>query len=469
MVIPAGKAHGRSGKSWEWIFVALVSAALAVRLVLLANRYCVNVLYFDEWDYLTTRFSGAGVWATFAYQHGPHRQGVGGWMTALVLWASDWNARAEGFANVGVLISACGLALWLKVRVVGRVAWWDVFVPLVVLSPMQFEQWAAVPNPAHGVLPMLLMLGVCHTWVSRPMWVRYGASAGLVFLTTFTGFGLFACPTAVALWCFELWACSRERRPDGTDVDANRADYWRRVMWILGALVCAGVTGALFLRGYRVEASVPGWTFPAANWPQYPEFAATALGEVTGRGAMLDLARHGGADVWVGWCVLAAAVVAWGVSAWRLVRGRGSRVDVVAGILLTWGMLYLANLAVGRLLLAMAAARSSRYATLLGIVLLGVYFFALGMRWAWWRGACLVALVASQVNASVALRRWDLDGMRSYCRLKQNWSRTYRRTHDISAADAASGACIHPAPVPTHLREKLDYLEGRKLSLFRGE
>ena len=79
-------------------FVALVVVLLVVRLANFINRYTVNIVYWDQWDFLQGLFDGADPWTLFRWQHGPQRQGLGDLILAILYPATGWNGRARSAA-----------------------------------------------------------------------------------------------------------------------------------------------------------------------------------------------------------------------------------------------------------------------------------------------------------------------------------------------------------------------------------
>src|SRR5207245_6614855 len=103
--------------------IALSFAAFATRLGFLIDRSAVNILFWDEWDYLQPLRDHVGAWRLFSWQHGPHRMGLGYLFIAAVYGASGWDGRAEAFATGVVFVLITTLALVLKRVVVGRFTW----------------------------------------------------------------------------------------------------------------------------------------------------------------------------------------------------------------------------------------------------------------------------------------------------------------------------------------------------------
>src|SRR6266545_2831683 len=82
----------------------------------------------------------------------------------------------------------------------------DAIIPLIFLTTAQYESLVITPNPAHGALPVLLVLLSTLAWGVRHALSRYTAVVVLNFLLIFTGFGLFMgliTPALLALDTFQ--------------------------------------------------------------------------------------------------------------------------------------------------------------------------------------------------------------------------------------------------------------------------
>ena len=85
---------------------------MAIRLADFVNRYAVNILYWDQWDFLRGLFDGADLWSLFRWQHGPQRQGLGNLIIAVLYSATGWDGRVDAAATAVVMllstIAGCG-------------------------------------------------------------------------------------------------------------------------------------------------------------------------------------------------------------------------------------------------------------------------------------------------------------------------------------------------------------------------
>src|ERR1700738_1478949 len=117
--------------------VTTVSVLLAGRLWQLISRYAVNVFFWDEWDLKDlTLFQRNSLWKMFSWQHGWHRLGMGALVEKVVDPPFHWNSRIESFILGGILAAGAICALWLKIRIQGKLSISDVVIPAIFFSPV---------------------------------------------------------------------------------------------------------------------------------------------------------------------------------------------------------------------------------------------------------------------------------------------------------------------------------------------
>src|ERR1039458_8579996 len=154
--------------------VAVVFGALTFRLFRLTATHAVNIFYWDQWDFDdATLFQQHSLWEIFRWQHGPHRQGLGGQLSALIEPWFRWNSHSEAFVATGIAVVGGLCMLYLKNRLFGPLAWTDVAIPMIALTPAQWEAlWSSV-NYAHGNFPVLLIVLYCLAWTWRNERAKY--------------------------------------------------------------------------------------------------------------------------------------------------------------------------------------------------------------------------------------------------------------------------------------------------------
>lgn len=435
----------------------VVGMLLVWRLWRIIDRDAVDVVFLDQWDFYTGVFNGkASLWDLFRWQHGPHRQGLGFLLIRLVDELTGWNQRAQAFTIGAVMVAAAAAALWLKRRLFGRLAWYDLVIPLVILSGLQYELYSNTPNVSHGALPLLLLLCICLAWTIRRPAIRYPLVGLLTFLATHTGFGVFSglvVPAALVLEAATLLAA----KP--MDLPAQRE---RRVQlaWLGVGLALCGVTVYSFFHGYAFIPAAPNFVFPYPNLTAYPQFMSLEFAYLLGAESC------GRGETIYGGVVVLAVGIASLYGAWRIVRrgGRDVRLSLAIFLLSAFALAFSANSAVGRVSLGWDAARTSRYLPLLMPGVIAFYLFVLAQPAGRMQRALLAVLL---VLAAVASCRKEVARERFLVDIKKAWVANYLQTHSISQASAAAGGSIHPDARRTHLEAKLAYLEARKLSLFR--
>lgn len=421
------------------------------RLGSVVRDCAVNLPFQDQWDLLRPMFAGAGPWASFTLQHGPHRQGLGGLINWVVYTGTGWDVRAEAWTAVVILALAALAAVALAVRLRGRLAWTDAAFPLLLLAPVNWETMLLTPNISHGILPLLLTLALALAWTAPDRPAKPVLLAGLGFLALFTGFA--ACAFLVSLG---LAVVRLARLP------ADEPAY-RRWRWLVPAGF--GLALLLFARGYVWSPAVPNWRFPVDNVLDYPRFLALMYANLAGWREISAPALLTGGSL----LALVLAAFAWALRAvaWGTSSPRAVAVLVLTGTSLVFG----AFTAIGRLPAGIEAAFMWRYLPLLLPALVG---FALALE-AWAGSApARLRLLAGVAGVLPALVVWGNFTPDRYAAVvadgKRQWIAAYLATHDLAAANQRSDFFVYRgAPESALIAERLRWLEERRLTFFRDQ
>ncbi|MBJ6764313.1 hypothetical protein JGU66_26350 [Myxococcaceae bacterium JPH2] len=429
--------------------LAGVFVLLALRLGHFVDRFAVNLVFWDQWDFLQGLFDGSGAWTLFRWQHGPHRQGLAQWIIAGVYRASDWNGRADAACAAVVMLLAGVLALLLVRRAGGPLRVVDAVVPLLFLTTQNAETYAGTPNLAHGALPCLILVSVgCALTLESPV-PRAVLLAVLSVLGVSGGFGMALggiIPAMLGVFALGPGLTVRER-----------------VVQLLAAVV-SGAGVLLFLHGYTLQPAVECFAFPHPRPLEYLPFGAFVLarpfGVLPGHGAAAGVLAGA-----LGLGVLGAAVGA----TVQVLRSRGGTARTRAvSALAGFAILFAAQSAVGRVCTGLEFAAASRYVPYVVPGLLALYLMLRDTRLsppvARALPLCfLVLCVAKELRMGPSL-----DEARAYSSGKRHWRDCYLREHDIARCDRETGFSVYPDPSWTHLQAKLDWLEARGLSFFHG-
>lgn len=437
------------------IFGTAIALLLIFRFLAVISRYSVNVLFGDQWDFLSSFFDHDPTIAElFFWQHGPHREGIGLIADRFLYQLTAWNVRFECFLIGGCIIVAMLLALLLKKRLFGRLEYSDSLIPMIFLTLAQYETVLITPNPAYSGFPLLLMMLYLLAVLQRNDLVRYGLVLIINFLLTFTGFGVFMGVITIGLFAFACyWS-------------------WRGIVTLpliapaVGFLIACVSFASFFVR-YKFAPAVDCFVFPYHPLVDYPWFVALMFSTFAGLRSPIVLVTILGA------ILLGFALYIFGAGLRRVARPdslgqsplrhltHGTRVTIA--ILLGYSLLYAANTSVGRVCLGLPApAQSSRYTTLLIPAFLAIYFYLLAVPSKKVRDAAMIVLAMVLIPGHVHLSaRATLfaDGKRA-------WSSCYKQTEDIAACDSARKFKIYPDAERTRLKQKLDYLKKNKLNLF---
>jgi hypothetical protein len=427
--------------------VLIFTCTLAARLLGLISNYAINVFFMDQWDFNdATLFQKHSLWEMFCWQNGPHRQGMGAIVSYLVEPHFQWNSRSESFLVGMIVIFSTICALWLKTRLFGAITLFDICIPLILLSPLQYETLFITANLAHGPLPGLMIILYCLAWTISNIPLRDSLILLINFITIYTGFGIFlGVITPIALIA-DYWISQRNR---------PRATLFASV-----AVVLSLASLASFFLHYVYQTSVdckPNLFSEPWTYTQFLLLIFANLLGVKGTGVFPLL---------VGGIILAAMLTAFilPVRHFRTAQKSLHPAAGISAILLGYCLLFAANAAYGRSCLGTDVAQMSRYVIYMELGSLGLYFFLLTIPGLTTQTALLLILVASLI-ATIPIREQDKKIMQ-FCRYaKVHWKACYISTEQIRPCNHATGYGVYPLPTQ-ELKAKLDYLKRTKQNLY---
>ncbi|MDP8989961.1 MAG: hypothetical protein M3N41_07765 [Acidobacteriota bacterium] len=429
--------------------VTIVGLVLSVRFFLFISLNSVNILFWDQWDFLRIFFDhDPGMWELFVLQHGPHREGVGLIADKFLYPLTHWNVRAESFMIGGCIFIAMLLALVLKKQLFGKIAYSDVAIPIMFLTLAQYETLIGTPNPAYSGFPLLLIMLYALAHLQPSYLLRYGMLLLINLLLIYTGFGVFIGLITIGLFALDYYWCLRG------------ALSLRPVVPLSGFLMACATLGSFFVK-YKFQPAADCFEFPYHNLAAYPWFMALMFPAFAGmKGHILLVTLLGIVILSFALYVFARQVL---TLLQREVRFRS--VHLTMAVMLAYSLLFSANTAVGRVCLGLpAAAQPSRYTTLLIPAFLAMYFFLLTMNEEPLRNILLALFVLLLLPGHVHKPRtvdWFANGKRA-------WAACYKQKEDVAYCDSLTNFRVYPDAGRTRLKQKLDYLKQHRLNLFAG-
>jgi hypothetical protein len=433
-------------------FLAFAYVLLGTRLFWLINRFAINLFTWDQWGFNdATLFEEHSLWRIFRWQYGPHRLGLAGVLAKLLEPFGHWNTRYEAFGIGVLLFLSAVLALWLKKRTIGNLGWEDAIIPLIFLTPSQYEILIAGEPPASFAVPLLLLIiyGLC--WTIKSSKLKY---LGVLFtncLLIYTGYGIFIGPITIVLILLEWF---KDRNAHLT--------YAASVAIAVGSFLS-------FFLGYR-RLPAMGCTIGAKGqllnhfWFMAVMFA-NFLGMKASQTAMLP--------VLIGAVMVVVSLIAFLFFCRRILVAANDQagVRVLPLAFLGYSLLFSLTAAAGRACLGLGIAHSSRYITPLIIGFFGLSLGALSMQKRLWKWTHIMVLFVIAMFGSARVHPQDYLAMTEYSTAKQAWRHCYLTTHDLRGCTNSTGFYVIPRLNPsfmdeTHLQQKLDFLERNHLNLY---
>jgi len=426
---------------------------LAARYTLLVDRYAVNVLFADQWDFFTPLFQGADEWTLFSWRHGPHRQGLGFLLSAWLNRATGWNTIYESYYILSVLFAACGAALWLACRLRGRLTLLDLFIPCLLLSPLSGETILVTPNASHSIFPLFLLVLSALVCTAHSAWFVQVALALLGMMLLFTGFGMIGFPFVVLCALGLIVHDMRRKRFRLAGVGIASAAF------LVASLL-------LFLTDYRPDPAHADFRLDQTSPWGCIRFAALMFAFLFQVGGVRDpsLLAH-----LFGFCWLLALAIltAWSAAALFRAQRSNPRVRVVF-LFCGTALAYAFATAVGRLsVTGVTGGMTSRYTALLMPGPLGLYFFLDGLERPRLRTVSLAFCLAAALMALPSAWDYSRFHARHFARMKRVWVETYLSTGDIEAARRRSRGWVYPFYTRDHnIEDRLEFLRKHELNLF---
>ena len=456
----------------------LATAILTYRHFALIHHHAVNILYWDQWGFFDPLFIGKHWWELFRWQHGPWRQGAG-ILSYLLAEQTNWDSRAESFF-IGVLVWLAMLAaLWLKQRLFGELRLSDIAIPLIILTPTQFQTYVGAVSSAPTTFPMLLIVLFCLAWtVKRKPW-RIVLVLVFNFLLVNTGYGLFVGGITLALFAIESWNNRKQRQ----DLAAA-----------FSGLIVSALTVLAFVIDYDLEHFSGSVGHQVTRLWDYPLFAGLMLGRFV-RPYPNRIAWFTYPAMAFGLGFLLLAIVALCVHLRRVMKFTvpihrrdaenakeaqrekpklretseepDCRINLVITILVGFVLLFVANAAWGRAGMGLNGSQSSRFVTLLIPGFLGIYFHLLTLQADSSRRIALSLFLLLTLPGHLPLRLGDSHPAASFSAGKKAWKECFLQTEDVGHCNQLTGFAVVAAIDREIFRRRIEFMKQRRLNLYK--
>ncbi len=438
--------------------VKIIPIAAFITVVILSFRYVVmledsvfNLLMLDQWYFLNPVLQKESWIDIFRWQHGPHRQGLGGLIQAIIYPASDWNVLWESVVSVGFLAITGVLALLLKKRISGRWHYADIGIPFLFLSFRYYEN--VLINLSHGVIPVLTVILSGYVLTLRPSRYQSALLALLVLVGVYSGFAFFNSILVLGIFfvlAFQRW---------NTDLKANNLIF----------LLAAILGFASFFYDYTFIPAVDCFDLQFLPVDRYISFIGLLVQRGLGLQFIKNVANpnlHFLADVF-SYLFLVSQIM---LSLWMayLFIFQKKKHSAALFLLSTFTLLFWVFTAIGRICLGEFAATAPRYIIYSVPGMLAIYIAI---------SSEMVKIrfrqeLISLFTIAILFGEWKSDklvreNLNEYKNAKIVWRTCYMEKKEIQRCnEEAKVVIVHDEPF---IRKMLQKMEQQKIHFFKTE
>lgn len=431
------------------LILGVVYLVLLFRMIWFVDQHAVNVLFWDQWDFLIHLFNGnTNLWDHFTLQHGPHRQGLGGVIISLLYPLSGWNVRVETFIAVALIAVSAFIALVIKGKIFGKLHWLDSIIPMTYFTLLQYEILIGTPNLAHGPVPLLLVTATAFMLTVDNQILRAVGLVVLLLFTTYTGFAIFSGIVVIVLFIFFSF---------------NPSTFTMKV-WNLGALILSIAIFASFFINYYQTPAADGFQFPYPKPLKYLEFVSLQFGAAFGIPSVLLDTRLSYYLVLFFSAGLVTVLIAITVYYALRMAIHIDKFSVIIFYLASFTLLFFVFTAIGRVFLGIHAAYSSRYVSYSIPGIVALYFVIIKIK----RSPKLRSIMVAGILVIFVLKEVSVHFRNVINRFsdgKRNWVECYLQNRNIEECNRKANFSVYPDD--QRIKQKLKYLEENNLSFFK--
>lgn len=427
------------------LWVGIFFFVLLLRLFTLTLTYAQNVLFYDKID-IYGSLVDADAGAAFFYQHPIGRQGFSFVLERYLMQLTAWNTIAVSVFVVILLVLCCATALWIHMRIFGRLRWHALVYPLVFFSVAHYEIITNDPYPpAVFALWGLLLTCLAYTFSGRTKYVLFilGALSAI-----YSAAGFVAWP-GLLLVLLGDYISARKR---GVGVEAG----WK---YAVGIILILPLT--LFI-GF--DATVLSRVVVSPDIVQLASFAGLLfISTVFSHATFVSIIAGIALMVFVGYRIGAVCRL------WLRNPKGVQAVSAVTVILGLYSLCFVCIAAIGRHDRGLAAAFASRYVVYMIPVWIVLYFSLLALTSRTVRTWLLLLFLSGIIVAELHYGAYRLDRNAAISTGKRDWSACYVRTKDWQYCNTTLRFQIYPSDDPgdiVRFDTMLRYLETHSLNFF---
>lgn len=430
----------------ELFFIGVISMGLLLRFSVFLNRNTVKMLFSDQWELYEQFIQSPNLIHLFMFQYGPHRMGVGYWITFAVATLSHWDTTTETLINILFQVLTLLTLLFLKYRLFRRWHYSDIVIPIIVFSYKYYESFIIVPNISLAVLPIFLTCVLALIWTFHTPY-KYILLCCIGSLTMFSGFGMLIAPSLLLL-------------PLSGLKNVTISKQHKAIIYLV--LLTFMMISYIFLARYSWDPSVNCAVNPRIDWINYPPFIGTMVLNYfyTLHSMYPFIIRFLGFGAYLALLVI-------GLNLGLRVLGRNIHAIHQVNLLfiqLTVIFIYMST--IGRSCLGIDAALAPRYLLYFLPAVIAMYFTILNISNIRLKSTLVVVFISIIILSEISSSPMIIKSARDYVDAKLMWINCYKNTKSVSYCENVSTI----PTMPKHLYDRADnimkYIQTNHLNIY---
>ncbi len=409
-----------------------------------------NILYWDQWD-IVNEIVNEDNWINLVFfQHNEHKMGLGLVITKFLASVTSWSNQAETVLTGLVIFISAVLAVLIKKRIFGKIEIYDIFIPILFFNLYQWENliWGFQIS---FVLPLLMLFLSVYLYTFKESVLRNLLLIFISLLSIFSHFhGLII--VLITFIFFILNAFHSQKFED-------RRKY-------LGLGIISLIIGLFYFNNFTQVESLATRSNLLLTVPKNIAYIILELNQLFG----LQISKNLGIfSIFEIISLLIFPLIALASFSFLLLKAKKESAlikyyPIISLFIFTF--IFCILTAFGRSSLGLTQALSSRYATFIIPVFLGVYLSLLLLLQNKLKQRLIILFISIFLILSSYNYFTSSSKITSHLNNLSEWKHCYLKSRQIETCNKLTYFFVYPESGAKKLENNLSILKKHRLNLF---